>query len=275
MASAMLVDVSRCMGCRACQIACKEWNLREPEDTRNEGSYENPLDLSAQTWTRIKFIEESKGDVVSWHFRRVLCQHCTNAACEQVCPPKAISHQMTTAVVIDQKKCTGCKYCISACPFDVPRYNPQTNTAEKCTLCIDRISNGLTPACAKVCTTGAVVFGERSKMVSLAGGRLTRLKRQGYQQAGLYGEKDLGGLGVMMLLLEPPAFYGLPEKPEIPISLGIWRDFVKPAIAVAGGGAALAALVSLLGSTGYKASDSSSRPSGRPSKSIKGDKGGK
>lgn len=263
----MLVDVSRCIGCRACQVACKEWNLRQPEDTRNEGSYENPLDLSAQTWTRIKFIEETKGNAVMWQFRRVLCQHCTNAACEQVCPPKAISHQMTTAVVIDQEKCTGCKYCISACPFDVPRYNEETNTAQKCTLCIDRISNGQILACAKVCTTGAVVFGERSEMISVAKQRLGRLKKQGAKQARLYGEKELDGLGVMMLLTSVPSFYGLPDEPAIPVTLGLWQDFIKPAIAVAGGGAALAALVSLLGSTGYKGS--------KAKKSEKGEKGGK
>jgi len=268
MATAMLVDVSRCIGCRACQVACKEWNLRHAERTQNQGSYENPPDLSAQTWTRVAFIEEAVGDEVKWQFRRVLCQHCTDAACEQVCPPKAISHRLSTAVVIDAEKCTGCKYCISACPFDVPRYNAQTNTVEKCTLCVDRISNGQIPACAKVCAPEAVMFGERSIMVAIAKMRLSKLKEQGFKDAGLYGEKELGGLGVMFLLTSSPLFYGFPEKPTVPLSVNIWQDVFKPMIAVAGGGAGLAALVSLLGSTGYKGSQR-----GQGSQRSQGDEG--
>ena len=122
----MLVDFDLCIGCRACQVACKQWNQNEAEVTENYGTYENPKDLSAQTWTKIKFIEEGKNPDVKFLFRRVMCQHCTEAACEQVCPAKAISHEQGVAVVIDQDKCTGCKYCISACPFSVPRYDAAT-----------------------------------------------------------------------------------------------------------------------------------------------------
>lgn len=252
MAKAMLVDFSKCIGCRACQVACKEWNQLEAEKTENTGTYENPPDLSAKNWTRIKFVEEGEGDTLKWHFRRILCQHCTEAACEKVCPPKAISHQEGTAVVIDQEKCTGCKYCISACPFSVPRYNADTNTAMKCTLCIDRIANGLEPACAKVCAPGAVQFGEREDLISAANDRMAVLQEQGMTDVQLYGQDDLGGLGVMLLLTAPATTYGLPDKPEIPLSVGLWQDVLKPLAIVGGAGAVLTALVSLLGSIGYK-----------------------
>lgn len=252
MAKAMLVDVTKCMGCRACQIACKQWNEREAEKTENFGSYENPPDLSAQTWTKIKFIEEGEEDSLQWHFRRVICQHCSTAACEKVCPPKAISHQQSTAVVIDQDKCTGCKYCITACPFNVPRYNPETNTAMKCTLCIDRITNGLEPACARACPTDAVQWGERDVLITAAKDRISFLEKKGFTDLRLYGETELDGLGVMFLLAAPATTYGFPDKPEIPLSVGLWQNILKPLAIVGGAGAVLAALVSLLGSIGYK-----------------------
>jgi formate dehydrogenase beta subunit len=252
MAKAMLVDFDLCIGCRACQVACKQWNQNEAEVTENFGSYENPADLSADTWTKIKFIEEGKDPDVKWMFRRMMCQHCTDAACQKVCPPKAISHQMETAVVIDQDKCTGCKYCISACPFEVPRYDADSNTAKKCTLCIDRIGNGMTPACAKVCAPGAVKFGERADMVKIGKERVAALKKAGNANAMLFGETDLGGLGVMMVLTAKPETYGLPANPRIPVSVGLWQDILKPLTIVAGAGGLLAALVSRIGSIGYK-----------------------
>jgi formate dehydrogenase beta subunit len=252
MAKAMLVDLSKCIGCRACQVACKEWNQNAGEKTENTGTYENPPDLSPQTWTKIKFVEQNSGDNVKWLFRRMMCQHCTDAACEKVCPPKAISHLETTAVVIDQEKCTGCKYCISACPFNVPRYDAADNKAKKCTLCIDRISNGLIPACAKVCAPGAVQFGERSDMVKLAKARMDALKTKGVNDLRLYGESELGGLGVMVLMTAAAEDYGFPDKPSFPVSVNLWQDYLKPLTIVAGGGGILAVLVSFIGSIGYK-----------------------
>lgn len=252
MAKAMLVDFELCIGCRACQVACKSWNENPAETTENFGSYENPPDLSASTWTKIKYVETGTNPDVKFMFRRMLCQHCTEAACENVCPPKAISHRETTAVVIDQEKCTGCKYCISACPFGVPRYDAETNTAKKCTLCIDRISNGLTPACAKVCAPGAVRFGEREQMVRAGLNRVDALKKAGKPNAMLYGEKDLGGLGVMMVMTEKPEVYGLPNEPSIPLSITMWQDYLKPLTLIAAAGGLAVALVSRIGSIGYK-----------------------
>lgn len=248
----MLVDFELCIGCRACQVACKEWNQNEAEVTENFGSYENPPDLSAKTWTKIKFIEEGKNPNNKFLFRRVMCQHCTDAACQNVCPPKAISHMEKTAVVIDQTKCTGCKYCISACPFSVPRYDAGTNTAKKCTLCIDRISNGLIPACAKVCAPGAVRFGEREVMVRAGQNRVEELKKAGKTGARLYGETELGGLGVMMVMSEKPSVYGLPDTPVYPFTVTAWQDWLKPLTIIAGLGGLAAAVVSRLGSIGYK-----------------------
>lgn len=254
MAKAMLVDFSKCIGCRACQVACKAWNQRDGVVTENTGSYENPPDLAPQSWTRIKFVEEGEGDALKWHFRRMMCQHCTEAACEQVCPPKAISHQ-GSAVVIDQEKCTGCKYCVSACPFSVPRYDAETNTAMKCTLCIDRTSNDKVPACAKVCAPGAVLFGERQDMLKLAKDRVLALKAKGEKDVRLYGETELGGLGVMLLMTTNAEALGLPEQPVIPVSVGLWQNILKPLTIIAGGGGLLAAGLSLIGSIGYKHAD--------------------
>ncbi|MFA5866685.1 MAG: 4Fe-4S dicluster domain-containing protein [Actinomycetota bacterium] len=252
MAKAMLLDFNLCIGCRACQVACKEWNQNEGEVTENTGTFENPPDLSSKTWTKIKFIETGKNPDNQWFFRRMICQHCTNAACQNVCPPKAISHMETTAVVIDQDKCTGCKYCISACPFSIPRYDAGSNTAKKCTLCIDRISNGLIPACAKVCAPGAVRFGEREVMLRAGQNRVEALKKEGHANAMLYGETALGGLGVMTVMTEAPDVYGLPTDPAIPLSVGLWQDWLKPLTIIAGVGGLAAAVISRIGSIGYK-----------------------
>ncbi len=252
MANAMLVDFSKCIGCRACQVACKQWNQLKAEKTEMTGTYENPPDLSAMTWTKIKFIEKGEGNTLDWYFRRMLCQHCSEAACEKVCPPKAITREEGVALVIDQNKCTGCKYCISACPFGVPRYDEKTNTAKKCNLCIDRIANDLTPACAKVCAPGAVVFGERTELISDAKDRMAALQEMGMSNVRLYGEDELGGLGVMMLMTADPDVYDLPDDPTMPISITLWQDILKPLTIASGAGAALAVIVSLIGSIGYK-----------------------
>jgi len=224
---AMLNDVSRCMGCRGCQVACKSWNNLPAENTIQNGSYQNPADLSENTWCLVRFNEVSDGNGnVKWLFRKNHCFHCTNAACIDVCPaPGAIYKTEEGAVVIDHDKCIGCKYCINVCPFEVPRFNPKTGKVYKCTLCIDRLRGDMIPACAKTCTSGAVLFGERKDILDTAKKRVKELGGN----AVLYGDKYLGGTHVMYVLPESPALYaGLPVNPVFPVSVFIWRKIVTP-----------------------------------------------
>ena len=206
------------MGCRGCQVACKQWNDRQGLETHNTGSYENPPDLSPQTWTRIKFIEREDGDQVKWLFLQERCLACGDASCLNVCPTGAIKRQ-GAAVVIDQNWCIGCGYCRAACPFDIPRledHHEGKGTARKCTYCIDRISNGITPACAKTCPAGALAFGDRNEIVEMGRKKVEELKAKGFYRANLYGDNlpGVGNLGVMYVLTEPPSVYGLPENPQ-------------------------------------------------------------
>jgi formate dehydrogenase iron-sulfur subunit len=181
------------------------------------GYYDNPPDLSAETWNRIAFYEvERDGGQVAWLFRPVRCMHCTDASCVSVCPTGAAQHR-GASVVIDPKWCVGCGYCATACPFDVPRlgHGAEKGSARKCWFCYDRVSDGLQPACAKACPTGAIEFGDRGALISKAHDRLGVLRGRGFADANLYGENLLGGLHQMYVLTEKPAFFGLPEAPQM------------------------------------------------------------
>jgi formate dehydrogenase iron-sulfur subunit len=213
MPKARLIDVSKCMGCRACQVACKQWNGLPAIETKQLGTYENPPELSGNTWIKVEF-RERPGE---WLFRAHTCMHCTDASCENVCPTGAISHQ-GEAVIIDQEWCIGCGYCVQACPFGVPHKDEHTGTARKCIFCIDRITNGYEPACAKVCPTDAIQFGERSDLIAAAKTRVQSLIDNGAPKANLYGENELGGLHVLYVLDDTPSAYGLPEDPKVATS---------------------------------------------------------
>jgi len=252
MAYAMLIDTSKCTACRGCQVACKQWNQLPAEKTRNRGSYENPPALSSKTWTRVGFKEISKDGKIEWLFTKRHCLHCTEATCVKVCPTGAAQKTDQDSVLIDQKKCTGCKFCIENCPFEIPKYDASTNTAKKCELCFDRISNGLDPACVKTCPPNAVRFGERNELISSAKGRVSSLVNQGYSKANLYGDTQLEGLGVMYVLIERPSEHGLLEDPQVPPSAVLWQDILKPAGAIAGGVTLVAIFASFLANLGYK-----------------------
>ena len=238
---AMLIDTTKCIGCRACQVACKQWNKRPAEKTKFTGSYQNPPKLSGSTWTLIKFIEPEDYDAnPRWLFRKEQCFHCTDASCEAVCPTGAIKKRDDGIVYIDQDLCAGCKYCVYVCPFGVPHPDSATGTARKCWMCLDRLENGLTPACAKVCPTGAVSYGTRKEMLMEARKREFMLKNRGIAST-LYGEHELGGLHVMTILTEAPETYGLPSNPVMP---NIWYMTIWKWILGAVPGAAI--LVSML-----------------------------
>jgi formate dehydrogenase iron-sulfur subunit len=216
---AMMYDAFKCVGCRACQNACKEWNNTPSESIGYGLIYDNPPDLSARTWTLIKAREYTHNGSPTLLFCRYQCMHCTEASCESVCPTGAISHQ-GAAVIIDQEWCIGCGYCIQACPFGVPHkeHGGEGGTAKKCTFCIDRQADGLSPACVASCPVGALQFGQRDELIAQARARVESVKRDGYTNATLYGENELGGLHALYVLAERPSIYGLPEMPPVSTS---------------------------------------------------------
>lgn len=234
---ALLIDVSKCMGCRGCQVACKQWNELPGEKTKFIGSYQNPPNLSAKTWTLIQYIEpEDFVENPRWLFRKQQCFHCTDSACAQVCPTGAIRKMDNGIVYINQDLCTGCKACVETCPFHVPHPDHDRGTARKCWLCRDRVENGLKPACATACPTGAVSFGSRTEMLAHARQRKQILANQGASPR-IYGENELDGLHVITLLTEKASIFGLPENPRKPTEKIIWRWLIGaiPGLAILAG----------------------------------------
>ena len=221
-----LYDLSKCTGCRACQLACKQWNGLPAKQTYNSGTYQNPPDLQPNTWNIIRFQEISDGNGgVKWLFRHDSCMHCTDAACVKVCPSGALYHTGYGTVALDQSKCIGCKECVSACPFEVPRYDPEKDKIAKCDLCFSRISADLEPACVKACPTGALKFGDKDKMLRLAYKRVEELGGD----ASVYGDKFVGGTHMIYVLPEKASVYDrLPEKPKVSASVIAWKDWLKP-----------------------------------------------
>ncbi len=233
MAKGMFVDTSICTGCKACQVACKEWNELEAEPShfrldKDKGyavavnftgnSYDNTGKLSATDWRHVRFIEQfndTRSDA-RWLFMSDSCKHCNDAGCLNACPVQAIVRTDMGNVFVQQDVCIGCKYCIPACPFGVISFSEKTKTVHKCTLCNDRIHNGLGTACAKACPTGSIMFGDVAELRQKADVRLAQLKNMGQNKANIYGATEAGGLNVFYLLLDRPAVYGQPENPVVP-----------------------------------------------------------
>jgi formate dehydrogenase iron-sulfur subunit len=214
-------DTSVCIGCKACEVACKEWN-HVPEDGLNLTgmSYDNTIGLGADTWRHVAFIEQKQpadGDV-RWLMSSDVCKHCTHAACLDVCPTGALFRTEFGTVVVQEDICNGCGYCIPACPYGVIDQRKDDGRAWKCTLCYDRIGTGLEPACAKACPTDSIQFGPLDELRERAAGRLAQLHEAGVAEARLYGEDPadgVGGDGAFFLLLDEPEVYGLPPDPVV------------------------------------------------------------
>jgi formate dehydrogenase iron-sulfur subunit len=259
-------DTSVCIGCKACEVACKEWNgLPDPDGdvlSLTGMSYDNTGSLGANSWRHVAFIEQAVpapdgGDVISalvegdegatrWLMSSDVCKHCTHAACLDVCPTGALVRTEFGTVVVQDDVCNGCAYCVSACPFGVIDRREDDGRAWKCTMCYDRLAGGLEPACAKACPTESIQFGPLDELRATAQGRLEQLHAAGTTSARLYGEDPadgVGGAGAFFLLLDEPEVYGLPPDPVVTTRdlPAMWRRAgVAAALLAAGVGVAFA-----------------------------------
>jgi formate dehydrogenase iron-sulfur subunit len=229
---AKLIDVSRCIGCKACQAACMEWNNLRGEVGYFEGTYDNPLDLDPNTWTLMRFTEwvDEKGNL-EWLIRKDGCMHCEDPGCLKACPaPGAIVQYANGIVDFVSENCIGCGYCVKGCPFNIPRVSQQDHKAYKCTLCSDRVAVGQAPACAKACPTGAIMFGTKEAMTEQAADRVEDLQSRGFAKAGLYDPPGVGGTHVMYVLHhndKPSLYADLPDKPRISPLVQFWKGGFK------------------------------------------------
>ncbi len=196
----MLIDITRCMGCRGCQVACKQWNDKPGESTEYSGTWTNPPQLSDKTWTLVDFRPaERVNGTTRWSFVRQLCMHCLHPACVSSCPVGALAKLDNGPVVYHAGKCMGCRYCMIACPFKIPKFewDEALPIIQKCHFCFDRIDQGLEPACAQTCPTGAVKFGERDDLLLAAKNQID--DNPGKYVDHVYGEEEVGGTSVMFL----------------------------------------------------------------------------
>ena len=257
-------DTSVCIGCKACEVACKEWNLI-PQDGQDflARSYDNTGELNGETWRHVAFIEQEKplhtnGDGTTglrWLMESDVCKHCTHAACLDVCPTGSLFRTEFGTVVVQEDICNGCGYCVPACPFGVldKRHLPATTDKPplflgkkedgrvwKCTLCYDRLRGGHEPACAKACPTKSIQFGPLDELRERADARLEKLQDEGWTGAQLYlrdPDDGIGGGGAFFLLLDDPEVYGLPPDPVVTTShLGaMWTNMAAAAAVFAVG----------------------------------------
>jgi formate dehydrogenase iron-sulfur subunit len=229
-------DTSVCIGCKACEVACKEWN-----DVPDDGleflatSYDNTGALSAETWRHVAFVEQPG----RWLMSSDVCKHCTHAACLDVCPTGALFRTEFDTVVVQADVCNGCGYCVPACPFGVIDKRERDGRVWKCTLCYDRLKSDVEPACAKACPTDSIQFGLLDELRERAATRLGVLREAGVVEARLYGEDEgdgVGGFGAFFLLLDEPEIYGLPPDPVVTTRdlPGMWRAAAGAALAFVG-----------------------------------------
>jgi formate dehydrogenase iron-sulfur subunit len=212
-------DTSVCIGCKACEVACKEWNLLAGDAPAFGDGYDNTGSLDAQNWRHVKFIDNvadkpvTIGQGKAWLMMSDVCKHCQHASCLEVCPTGSIIRTEFDTVFIQPDVCNGCRDCIAACPYGVIEMDAHNKVAQKCTLCYDRLQGGLEPACAKVCPTQSIQFGPLDELRDRAQKRVDALHGQGVNEARLYGADDsvYGGLNAFFLLMDEPEAYQLPN----------------------------------------------------------------
>ncbi len=230
-----LIDVSRCIGCKACQAACMEWNDLRDQVGVNEGFYTNPSDLTDQSWTLMRFYEEQIEGSLQWLILKDGCLHCSDPGCLKACPAPGALIQYSNGIVDFQEEfCIGCGYCQTGCPFNIPRFSKKDSKAYKCTLCSDRVAVGLEPACIKACPTQALSFGSKEDMKELAEHRLVDLRERGFAQAAVYDPPGVGGTHVFFVLPhgDRPEAYGLPKDPHISPMVALWRGWFAKSLGV-------------------------------------------
>jgi formate dehydrogenase beta subunit/formate dehydrogenase gamma subunit len=243
---AKYIDTSTCIGCKACEVACQEWNDLKLIPTTQSGSYQTLPTLDANFWNLIRFKEqELDGGGLAWLMRKDQCMHCADPGCLRACPaPGAIVQYENGIVDVNSDQCIGCGLCETGCPFDVPRYQPKSSKMSKCTLCVDRVQVGLEPACIKACPTGCLQFGTKADMVALGERRVEQLKANGHAEAALYNPSGVGGTGVVTVLAygDHPEWYGLPKDPHVPLGVRVWKTALRPIGLMAGAAALLGAV---------------------------------
>ena len=232
MANGFFTDTTLCIGCKACEVACKQWNQLPDDGYHFTGmSYDNTIHLGATTWRHVSFIERpvalggQDAGAFSWLMSSDVCKHCARAGCLENCPTGAIIRTEFGSVYVQPDICNGCGYCVSGCPFGVIDRNPDDGRAWKCTLCYDRQKDGMEPACAKACPTRSIQFGEIEELKRHARTRVDALHESGVNEAYLYGEDaasqpGTAGLNAFFLLVDKPEVYNLPSDPEVPTLKG-------------------------------------------------------
>jgi formate dehydrogenase iron-sulfur subunit len=229
-----LVDTTTCIGCKACEVACVEWNDLPFGATTFDNTYQTMPETRWNYWNLIKFNEHQKEDsTLMWLMRKDQCMHCEDPGCLAACPADGAIVQYENGIVdFQQENCIGCQLCMSGCPFDIPKFNQTTKKVYKCSLCSDRVGNGLEPACIKACPTGCLQFGSKQDMKEAAEHRAKQLRDQsGFADAGVWDPQSIGGTHVIYVLhdaKQPELYGGLPANPRIPVVYTWWKPFLKP-----------------------------------------------
>ena len=243
--SAFLTDASLCIGCKACEVACKEWNELPDDGFSWSGhSYDNTRALGASTWRHVLFLEQKQpmgsqlagiNEPFRWQFLSDVCKHCANAGCLEACPTGSIVRTEVGSVFVQPDICNGCGYCVVSCPFGVIEKRPEDGRAFKCTFCYDRQKAGLIPACAKACPTESIQFGDLEVLRQRGKKRVQDLQERGYSDARIYDpqETSVGGIHAFSVILGEPEAFNLPPAPEVPTAYlkSAWTSaFISAAI---------------------------------------------